>query len=415
MSGSFLYQPTLATANCKRLTISGWFRLAAPVTDGTQFSASACAVGVGLSKVRYSFWEFGGINTVRYSVDGIHHEWQNTGIVTNWNFLYQNPNAYSVADGPIWAGNTTTVSSIPGDADDTSIAANHFGFAIVASNLTNDGPVYERAAVSNGSSSVEVNAFSSYSSRLFVTGQGGSYKFNCAILGTICDRAAIAADNRSAQAIVFSSPDGTFTFGNWHHVIVAIDVGNTGFMVDTTASSLNGGSKANKAWMVVNGVASGSDSKIAHEQFVGGFAFGNLDNPPVDANPGIVVSGFPFSLPFNAVNSDPAEPDRDNPLYVGNSNNYDWTQPFKAREFADVQVWFDTYIDPTVAANYAKFVNISDGIGRPVKPSTAAAAFGTQDILLHGNAANFVINRGGAGTFRKINTINNFTPVPSYA
>lgn len=85
-----------------------------------------------------------------------------------------------------------------------------------------------------------------------------------------------------------------------------------------------------------------------------------------------------------------------------------------AVDYGDVQVWFGTYIDPTVSANFAKFVSISGGVGVPVNPATAAAAFGTQTLLFQGNAASFATNRGNGGAFTTTGTVSDFTPGPTY-
>src|SRR6188508_1001697 len=116
-SGSFLSHPGLTQANCKRLTISGWFRLPAPVVDGPQFSSSAGGIGISSCKVRYSFWEFRGIAPVPYSVAGISHSWEDTGIVTSEAYLDEHWNEFSAQNGPIWPGNTTSTVNLPADAD----------------------------------------------------------------------------------------------------------------------------------------------------------------------------------------------------------------------------------------------------------------------------------------------------------
>lgn len=83
-------------------------------------------------------------------------------------------------------------------------------------------------------------------------------------------------------------------------------------------------------------------------------------------------------------------------------------------DYGDVQVWFGTYIDPTIAANYAKVVTISGGIGTPANPTIAAAAFGTQSLLFKGGASTFYTNAGNGGAFTKTGVISDFTPGPSY-
>lgn len=83
-------------------------------------------------------------------------------------------------------------------------------------------------------------------------------------------------------------------------------------------------------------------------------------------------------------------------------------------DFGDVQVWVGQYIDPQVASNFSKFVSVSGGVGRPVNPATAAAAFGTQTYLFKGNSTQFYSNGGTGGAFGKVGTVNDFTPAPTY-
>lgn len=85
-----------------------------------------------------------------------------------------------------------------------------------------------------------------------------------------------------------------------------------------------------------------------------------------------------------------------------------------ALQMADFQMWFGQYIDWTDPDNFSKVVKITNGVGTPVNPSTAANAFGSQDILFKGNASSFYTNRGSGGIFTQVGTINNFTPTPSY-
>lgn len=81
---------------------------------------------------------------------------------------------------------------------------------------------------------------------------------------------------------------------------------------------------------------------------------------------------------------------------------------------AYLQAWFGRYIDISQPGNYSKFVSISGGKGRPVNPSIAAAAFGIPSLLFYGSSKSFFQNRGSAGAFTKIGTINDFTPGPSF-
>jgi hypothetical protein len=65
-------------------------------------------------------------------------------------------------------------------------------------------------------------------------------------------------------------------------------------------------------------------------------------------------------------------------------------------DMADLQLWFGTYIDFTVASNLHLF---RDAGGNPIDPHTAEAAFGTPAVLLAGDHTMFGVNRGSGGAF----------------
>ena len=81
-------------------------------------------------------------------------------------------------------------------------------------------------------------------------------------------------------------------------------------------------------------------------------------------------------------------------------------------QFADFQMWVGKFIDPTVAGNLDKFVTVKNGIGRPVNPAVAEAAFGKPTYRFSGDKAAFVNNTGSGRDFTLTGTVNNFTPAP---
>lgn len=81
---------------------------------------------------------------------------------------------------------------------------------------------------------------------------------------------------------------------------------------------------------------------------------------------------------------------------------------------AQMQIWVGQYIDPTISANYAKFVSISNGTGTPASISLSHSAFGTPTFEFYGDRTAFKTNRGTGGGFSMSGTINNYTPTPSY-
>ena len=90
---------------------------------------------------------------------------------------------------------------------------------------------------------------------------------------------------------------------------------------------------------------------------------------------------------------------------------------YKPYRMSDWQFWMGQYIDPTDATNFSKVVEIRDGNGYPRNPSIAAAAFGTQSVLLKGKASDgtFYVNRGNGGTLVVPATWLDYTPTPGTA
>lgn len=78
--------------------------------------------------------------------------------------------------------------------------------------------------------------------------------------------------------------------------------------------------------------------------------------------------------------------------------------------YSDVQIWCGTFIDLGIADNLSKFFTITDGVGKPVDPRIAEAAFGKPTFRFTGGAT--VNNTGTGGAFLKTGTINDFTPAP---
>jgi len=72
--------------------------------------------------------------------------------------------------------------------------------------------------------------------------------------------------------------------------------------------------------------------------------------------------------------------------------------PQPDQEFQDKGIW-----------NYSKFVTLTNGgaHGTNVKPSVAANTFGPQTCLFTGGKIRFPVNRGTAGPFTQVGTINN--------
>lgn len=175
-------------------------------------------------------------------------------------------------------------------------------------------------------------------------------------------------------------PNSSYALGAWHHILVAARFAWT--------SSVNAAGPW-PIWIYFDGASVGqANGSATATSSTGG-------PPPRGGVTGILVRGTEIGIPHTRST-------------IGHSLT-DTTF-----EIADFQAWFGTYINPSVAANFAKFVTITNGIGRPVNPSVARAAFGKQTFLFTGDKNSFPINRGSGGSFIKSGTINNFLPVPSY-
>jgi hypothetical protein len=74
-------------------------------------------------------------------------------------------------------------------------------------------------------------------------------------------------------------------------------------------------------------------------------------------------------------------------------------------DMADVQIWVDKFIDPTVLTNFEKLVDVVDGRGSPVNPDMAADYFGPQTYLFKGQREDFLVNNGAGGAFSYSGTI----------
>lgn len=74
-------------------------------------------------------------------------------------------------------------------------------------------------------------------------------------------------------------------------------------------------------------------------------------------------------------------------------------------DMADVQIWVDKFIDPTVLTNFEKLVDVVDGRGSPVNPDIAADYFGLQTYLFKGVREDFLVNNGTGGAFSYSGTI----------
>src|SRR5262249_36119043 len=88
------------------------------------------------------------------------------------------------------------------------------------------------------------------------------------------------------------------------------------------------------------------------------------------------------------------------------------------RQYADMQIWFNQFIDPRDTDNFSKIIEYrSDDRGYPVSPNIATAAFGRPDIQLLGKSSDrsFFNNRGSGGSFTRQGTFADATPTPSYS
>lgn len=191
-----------------------------------------------------------------------------------------------------------------------------------------------------------------------------------------------------------------FTFDKWHHLLIATDVSQNNFWCGDNYAPDAPAANWYPFYIFMDGISSitmtGYNGTLrgfhpAGEEYIYVSDVGHTGN-------GFLVSGCPIAMPRY-------EPPG------GALDNFS-----SAIEFADVQVWFGKYINPTVPSNFSKFVIISGNKGYPVDPSVAGNTFGQQTILFKGKGsdASFWVNRGNGGTFTKTGTITDFTPAPSY-
>jgi len=196
-----------------------------------------------------------------------------------------------------------------------------------------------------------------------------------------------------------------FSFGAWHHIFIAIDVS------PSFAYWLGPGYPKTyyPFWMFQDGVSCGWQDAGYAEPGVDGsiYAYQGGGNPPNQA-PGhgstkFFVNGGGISLRQYNGDSPPAG------IFYPDTFT-------TAVEFADVQAWFGTFINPSIPDNFSKFVKITGSTGTPADPSVAASAFGQPSILFKGKASDstFFINNGTGGAFAKTGTVIDFTPGPSY-
>jgi hypothetical protein len=206
--------------------------------------------------------------------------------------------------------------------------------------------------------------------------------------------------------------DGTvFPPGSWHHVLIAVNC--SGGIVDQAevlagphgVPTLNNSlTKTSPFNIIIDGVdALGPEFSNPKGNVFTAYGGGEFD---VNMNPtgsGIVAAGYPVYLPCNP-----------SPTSIFGINGGMLEGPL-LKEYGDFQV-FNKYIDPTIPANYERFVTVSSGVGRPASFTAAAQAFGTPVVAFHGKASDssFYTNHGSAGTFTKNGTASDFTPTPTY-
>jgi len=78
-------------------------------------------------------------------------------------------------------------------------------------------------------------------------------------------------------------------------------------------------------------------------------------------------------------------------------------------DVADVQMWFNAYLDFSVTANRELFILG----GKPVRPTVASATLGTPAILFSGNSSTFPTNQGTGGSFTLHGSLTNAVTSPS--
>lgn len=110
---------------------------------------------------------------------------------------------------------------------------------------------------------------------------------------------------------------------------------------------------------------------------------------------------------------DPSQTTDTSPAFITPWNGLDFYMPDNRSpsrltlDFADVQMWVGQMIDPTT--NISKFISG----GKPVNPSVAATAFGTQTFLFSGDHTTFPTNQGTGGAFTLTGTLTDASTSPS--
>ncbi len=180
--------------------------------------------------------------------------------------------------------------------------------------------------------------------------------------------------------------------GSWNHIFASIDLSGTDLLTFTPSHTI---ARGRSIGLYLNGVNQllepGGKDALYQTTYDN-----RLDNTTPRACPNFStsVSGFPLGFPTT-------------PAYLTG-------QPLM--RFGEIQVWFNQYIDPSIPANFAKFVTISAGKGRPANSDLSLAAFGPRTIHFKGKASDsaFFTNRGVGGAFTKVGAPIDFTPGPSY-
>jgi hypothetical protein len=197
------------------------------------------------------------------------------------------------------------------------------------------------------------------------------------------------------------------TPGKWFHLMIAVD----------TSAGLSYGSPFHKVAVKVNGEAytdlSGPSDGVHNPTYMdsncpstlyGGIGAGSFFFGPFVASSSStggttngIIPGYNFVLSGKEVGL-PSYPDSA------------WGLNTQIVDMAQVQIWVGTYIDPTNATNFSKFVTLNGhGGGTSVAPEIAAEYFGTPTYLFKGARDEFVINHGTGGAFSAAGTINSTT------
>lgn len=174
-----------------------------------------------------------------------------------------------------------------------------------------------------------------------------------------------------------------FGYDVWRHVFVAVDLDETDTIDFTPSISLT--ARGRKIDVAYGGtvITAGLYGLTVPDSMIEGSTAGNIPNWD------IAIAGQEISIPDLADNIGAGTP---------------------TVRFADVQVWFGQYIEPT-SGNLAKFIDANTG--KPIDPAAARAAFGQQTLLFQGDAEGFPVNQGTGGEFTTVGTISDFATGPS--